>query len=318
MKSEYPIAESQDRFSTMTGTPALRTAGKMVEVKAGSLVEANGHSYNIFVSGLEKRKLKEPVVIFESGMGVELGNWKQVIARVSEFAPVFAYDRAGIGKSEKVFEMPEPRIVAGNLHEILKVLNIDPPYLLVGHSLGGVYIRSFAGYYPREVAGLAFLDPADFTETRQDWNDIFRKLNISEQLIDDMLNRRLYQPTGKIDSLNYGAWSERRVLNELRKTDFDAIAGLPMPSVPVLFFVGGKFEVPLSQRSKEYDHEAFFHIKNSSNMERWRKLIHSTGKAGALIYLSHAGHYIQFDDSISVVQQLRILHDRIKEEQPGN
>jgi pimeloyl-ACP methyl ester carboxylesterase len=280
------------------------------------LVKVNGHNYNVFVLGLEKRKVNEPVVIFESGMGVDLGNWKKLIAQVSQFAPVFAYDRAGIGKSDKIFEMPVPKFVAENLHGVLEALKIAPPYLLVGHSLGGVYIRGFAGYYPGDVAALAFIDPADFTETKQDWNNIFRKMNIAEEKIDDMLMRRLYQPVGKTDSLHYGPWSERRVLTELRKTDFAAISGLPMPSVPLLFFVGGKFEVPVSQQSKDYDHEAFFHIKNSSNMERWRKLIHSTGKAGAMIYLSHAGHYIHIQDSKSVVEHIRIVHERITEERP--
>lgn len=130
-----------------------------------------------------------------------------------------------------------------------------------------------------------------------------------------MLFNRLYQQEQKIDSLNFGPWSERRVLNELRKTDFAEISNLLLPSVPILFFVGGKFDVPVSQRSKDYDQEAFFHIKNSSNMERWRKLIHSSGKPGALIYLTNAGHYIHFDDARSIVDNMKILLERLEKHQ---
>ncbi len=276
------------------------------------LVEVNGHKYNVFVSGIEKRKANAPVIVFESGMGVDLGNWKGMINQISSFAPVFAYDRAGIGKTNKIFKMPTISFVAESLHEILNNLKIEPPYLLVGHSLGGVYIRAFAGLYPKEISGMVFIDPADFTETKKDWNDIFRKMGIPENKIEVMLHNRLYQPVQKVDSLNFGPWSERRVLNELRKTDFAEITSLPLPSVPLLFFVGGKFEVPVAQRSKDYDHELFFHIKNSSNMERWRRLVHSSGKAGGLFYLSSAGHYIHFDDERTLVDNIKILYDRIE------
>jgi len=274
------------------------------------LVEVNGYHYNVFTQGLENRKSTAPVIIFENGMGVDLGNWKEIIAQVSAMAPVFAYDRAGIGKSDKIFQMPTAKFVSESLHDILKKLNIAPPYILVGHSLGGLYIRSYAGFYPEEISALVFIDPADFTETKNDWNNIFRKMGLSEKKIDEMLYNRLYRPIQKIDSLNFGPWSERRVLNELRKTDFAEISSLPLPAVPLLFFVGGKFEVPVAQRSKDYDQEIFFHIKNSANMERWRKLIHSTGKPGALLYLTNAGHYIHFDDPTSIVENIRILINR--------
>lgn len=270
-------------------------------------VNVNGSNYNVFVKGLENRKENDPVIIFESGMGVNLGNWKKVIEPISSFAAVFAYDRAGIGKSDKIFRMPAPNFVAESLHDILKTLKIAPPYILVGHSLGGVYIRNFAGFYPGEISGLVFIDPADFTETKNDWNDIFRTMGLPEKKIDEMLYNRLYQQPPKIDSLNYGPWSERQVLNNLRKTDFSEISGLPLPHVPVYFFVGGKFEVPLGQRSTDFDQEAFFHVKNTSNMERWKKLIYSSNKGGALIYLTNAGHYIHWDAPESIIYNIKIL-----------
>ena len=270
-------------------------------------VTVNGNNYNVFVKGFESRGENVPAIIFENGMGVDLGNWKKILDQVSSFAPVFAYDRAGIGKSDKVFKMPTAKFVSENLHDILKTLKIAPPYILVGHSLGGVYIRSFAGLYPNEISGLVFIDPADFTETKNDWNDIFRKMGVPEKKIDEMLYNRLYQQKPKVDSVNFGPWSERQILNDLRKTDFAEISKLPLPNVPICFFVGGKFEVPPAQRSKDFDQEAFFHIKNNSNMERWKKLMYSSAKGGTLIYLTNAGHYIHWDDPISVINNIRIL-----------
>jgi len=276
------------------------------------LVNVNGSNYNVLVKGLENRKENDPVIIFENGMGVNLGNWKKILDEVLSFAPVFAYDRAGIGKSDKIFKMPTTKFVAESLHDILKTLKIAPPYILVGHSLGGVYVRSFAGFYPDEISGLVFIDPADFTETKNDWNNIFRTMGVPEKKIDEMLYNRLYQQQSRVDSSNYGPWSERQVLNNLRRTDFSEISDLPLPHVPIYFFVGGKFEVPLEQRSKDFDQEAFFHVKNSSNMERWRKLIYSSNKGGTLIYLTNAGHYIQWDTPESIISNIKILVEGLK------
>ncbi len=273
----------------------------------------NGNKYNVFVKGLKNRKEGAPVIIFENGMGVDLANWNKIIDQISSFAPVVAYDRAGIGKSDKIFKMPTPKLVSENLHDILKTLKIAPPYILVGHSLGGVYVRSFAGFYANEISGLVFIDPADFTETKNDWNAIFRAMGIPEKKIDEMLYNRLYQPNPKVDSLNFGPWSEGQVLNDLRRTDFAEISKLPLPDVPILFFVGGKFEVPIERRSKDFDQEAFFHIKNNSNMERWKKLIYSSSKGGTLIYLTNAGHYIHWNDPKSVISNIRILMESLKD-----
>lgn len=274
-------------------------------------VNVNGTNYQVYLKGFGNRAEGAPAIIFESGLGSALGNWDTVIDQISGFAPVFAYDRAGIGMSDKTFEMPTPKLVSENLQAILKALKIDPPYILVGHSLGGVYIRSFSGYYPEEIAALVFIDPADFTETKNDWNAIFRTMGVPEKKIDDMLFNRLYSPA-KVDSVNFGPWSEGQVLRKLRRTDFAALTELPLPNVPIYFFVGGKFEVPVERRSKDFDQETFFHIKNNSNMNRWKKLIHSTGKPGALIYLTNAGHYIHRDDPESVVSNIKILTDGLK------
>lgn len=275
------------------------------------LVDVTGAKYNVFTKGLESRKTGQPIVVFEGGMGSDLRTWNKVINEIAAFSPVFAYDRAGIGKSANSFKMPTITEVSGNLHRLLNELKIAPPYILVGHSLGGVYIRGFAGLYPDEIAGLVFVDPADFTETRNDWNNIFRKLGLPESKIDEMLQKRLYQPV-KIDSAHFTFSGEAAVLNEWRRNDFKEVAALPMPRVPIYFFVGGKFEVPPERRSKEYDQEAFFHIKNNSNVDRWKKLIYASGKSGALIYLTNAGHYIQNDEPRLFIANVKVLVESLK------
>ena len=129
------------------------------------LVKVNGHHFNVYVKGLDNRKPNAPVIIFENGLGMGLGNWDTVFEPLSKIAPVFAYDRANIEKSDKSYQLPTIKLVTENLKAILTTLNIPPPYLLVGHSMGGIYSRGFAGLYPNDIAGLVFIDPADFTET---------------------------------------------------------------------------------------------------------------------------------------------------------
>lgn len=274
------------------------------------LVKVNDKNFAVYTKGLENRKPNAPVLVFENGMGVGIGSWSTVIDELAKVAPVFAYDRAGVEKSDKIYQMPTPKQTAENLKAILTTLNIPPPYVIVGHSLGGLYARSFAGVYPNDIAGLVFVDPADFTESKDDWNQIFREINVPEKRIDEMMYERLYQPNKpatRNDSLNFGPWSERQTLTALRRTDFAEVKNLPLPNVPIYFFVGGKFEVPVANRSKDYDHERFFHVKNSKNIERWLQLIHSSSKGGALIYLSNSGHYIHRDDAKAVIANIRLL-----------
>jgi pimeloyl-ACP methyl ester carboxylesterase len=269
-------------------------------------VKANGINYHTFTKGLENRKSNMPVIVFENGMGMGLDNWDHVINELAKTWPVFAYDRAGVGKSEKVFQMPTTKHVSENLREVLKQLKIDPPYVLVGHSMGGVYIRAFSGLYPNDVTGLVFVDPADFVETKEDWNDIFRSIGVPESKVQEMMQNRLYSPAA-VDSARFGPWSESQVLTELRKSDFAELSSLPVPGVPIHFFVGGKFGVPPERRSKDFDHEKFFHRKNTMNMERFKKFIHSSSKGGSLIYMSNSGHYIHHDEPTLFIAHLKLI-----------
>ena len=100
-----------------------------------------------------------PTIVFEAGAGGPLESWVRVQSDVSKFARTISYDRAGNGLSTKG---PAPRDglrIANELHAALQNAQASPPYILVGHSLGGPYIRVFAGLYSEEVAGLILVDP---------------------------------------------------------------------------------------------------------------------------------------------------------------
>ncbi|MEQ1586422.1 MAG: alpha/beta hydrolase [Cyclobacteriaceae bacterium] len=269
-------------------------------------INVNGNNYHIYLKGFENRKAGTPVLIFENGLGVGLGNWDPILEPLAQVAPVFAYDRAGVEKSDVQYKMPAVKQVAENLKSILTALHIAPPYVLVGHSLGGVYIRGFAGLFPNDVTGLIFIDPADFTETKEDRNVLLRDLGVAPNRIDEMAHERLYKKS-EVDSLHFGPWSEGEVLKTLRQTDFSELNHLPLPNVPICFFIGGKFEVPPERWSKDFNQPAFFALRTSRDMERWKKLVYSSSKGGSLIFLSKSGHFVHRDDPNAVIGTIKIM-----------
>jgi len=100
-----------------------------------------------------------PAVVFQSGLGDGKSVWESVVDKMPESVTLFAYDRPGYGDSPTSTDPRDPCSVARELHALLRVSGIMPPYVLVGHSLGGSYQFHFAKLFPEEVAGLVLLDP---------------------------------------------------------------------------------------------------------------------------------------------------------------
>jgi pimeloyl-ACP methyl ester carboxylesterase len=103
----------------------------------------------------------EPTVVFEAGLGTDSSTWKFVAGPVATCARVVLYDRAGLGQSLPMMannSAVTAEEVATRLHGLLAAGSIPPPYVLVGHSLGGLYVQMFAKKYPSEVSGVLLLD----------------------------------------------------------------------------------------------------------------------------------------------------------------
>jgi pimeloyl-ACP methyl ester carboxylesterase len=123
------------------------------------------------VGGLQLRYFSSgegtPTVVLDQGHGISVEEsltrsrtigWAHVIQEVSKSTRMFVHDRAGLGWSDAA---PHPRAsleMVEDLHSLLEKAQIPPPYVLVGHSLGGFNVRVFAGRYPNEVAGMVLID----------------------------------------------------------------------------------------------------------------------------------------------------------------
>lgn len=129
----------------------------------GQLVDVGGHRLHINCIGTGS-----PTVVIEAGLGDWSTGWGVVQQGVAQATRVCTYDRAGWGWSEAG---PLPRDAvqfAKELHTLLQNANIPGPYVMVGHSLGGLAVRVFANEYASEVAGVVLIDsmnPRQFTQS---------------------------------------------------------------------------------------------------------------------------------------------------------
>lgn len=97
-------------------------------------------------------------IVLESGLGDGMESWDGIFEPLSEISQVFAYSRPGYLPSSRTERPRTPQRIVDELRELLQRSGHQPPYLLVGHSLGGLYMLDFVERYPQEVAGVVLLD----------------------------------------------------------------------------------------------------------------------------------------------------------------
>ena len=99
-----------------------------------------------------------PVVVFENGLAGRMEWWSKVLPALENDTAYFAYNRPGYGKSAPVESPRDGAHIVKELRATLKSLGMHPPYVLVGHSLGGLYMQLFARQHPQDVAALILVD----------------------------------------------------------------------------------------------------------------------------------------------------------------
>src|SRR5579862_4743382 len=119
----------------------------------GKLVDVAGKKMHINCMGEAG-----PTVILNSGLGDTYLSWHKVQPEIAKFARVCSYDRAGLGYSDASSEPRTSKVIAEQLHALLQAAQVPPPYILVGHSMGGYDVRLYASLYRSEVAGMVLVD----------------------------------------------------------------------------------------------------------------------------------------------------------------
>src|SRR4051794_21607927 len=136
----------------------------------------------------------KPTVVMDAGYGDFSKAWDSVIGDISMLSNVLIYDRAGLGKSETSSNPRTSREMVKELKELLIEAKIKAPYILVGHSFGGVNMRLFATEYQNEVCGLVLVDstPEDYRERflptmSQDFQQAYNKQFVYEGNYDEFM-----------------------------------------------------------------------------------------------------------------------------------
>jgi pimeloyl-ACP methyl ester carboxylesterase len=188
----------------------------------GELVDVGGYRLQLNCTGSGS-----PTVVIEAGMGDWSTGWGYVQPEVAKTTRVCTYDRAGLGWSEPG---PLPRNashIAKELHMLLQNANIPGPFILVGHSLGGLPVRVYVHEYPSEVAGVVLVDSMFPGQSKMARPSIV--ISSFPVLARVGLARLLARPLGLIEEAtpNQKAYFANFVRPKSAKTVVDEIQGLP-------------------------------------------------------------------------------------------
>ena len=129
---------------------------------------------------------KSPSIIVQSGYnghGSE-GEWGAVIEKISQNNRICIYDRAHMGKSDKLSKATTITDTSKQLHTLLKNVDVKPPYIMVGHSYGAYPVRVFNQLYPAEVLGILLIDPSSYGQEYNriaKWKPETEKYNKSQE-----------------------------------------------------------------------------------------------------------------------------------------
>jgi pimeloyl-ACP methyl ester carboxylesterase len=250
------------------------------------MVDVMGTPARVLTIGLDEREEGQPVLFLQSGAGAPLETWGEWLSVIARLAPVVAYDRPGLGESPFDGELPTPERVAAHAHELMRVLGVDPPYVLVGHSWGGPMILSYAGRYPDEVVGMVYLDPSEPDLTPWEYLGASDAAEYASRLAEyDQFIARLNLPAGME--------AERQAIAKFEASAPTA-RGLPEdPAVPTAVLLGT--QVPsMPPGGPSYMNKDLVEELAAQRVSRYARRMREHPSA-TLIVATDAGHFVHRD-----------------------
>ncbi len=126
----------------------------------GEMIDIGGRRFRVVRQGPQNAGSHErqPTILFEAGSFGTAVDWTVVQGLLGERHHTFAYDRAGLGFSDPGPKPRDSRAITGDLQKLLWAAGEEGPFILVGHSMAGVHLYSFALRYPEQTAGLVLVD----------------------------------------------------------------------------------------------------------------------------------------------------------------
>lgn len=210
----------------------------------------------------------QPTVVFQSGLGDDKAVWHDVIKALGPTVSVFAYDRPGYGSSSPTTLPRDPCAIAQEQRQAMAEAGVKPPYLLVGHSLGGLYEYVYAKLYPEDVLGVVLLDPTHPTHLARMKKDAPAQATVLDAMM-------LVSGTAARNEFNEQA------------SCLESVAQESHAIVPTRLLVRSDFSL--------IEQGAFQTMTQTLNQD-WQKLT----AAPTVQVVPHAGHYIQNDQPAAV------------------
>jgi pimeloyl-ACP methyl ester carboxylesterase len=220
----------------------------------------------------------KPVVVFQSGLGDGLAVWAAVQDKVAERAAAVAFSRPGYGRSPADAGERSPCAAAATQRDMLRRAGLAPPYVLVGHSLGGLYQFAYARLFPDEVAGIVLLEPTH----PQHWSRLQQDAPVVALLI------RTARLSAFTSTMRREFDEQERCLGEL--------AAKPTPAVPIRILVRGRFVPP--------ETGAFERVMRELWLD-WSRLLGGR----PVDPVPDAGHYLQKDQPQAVANAVNAVLD---------
>jgi pimeloyl-ACP methyl ester carboxylesterase len=219
----------------------------------------------------------EPHVVFINGGSGPIEGWMRILPEISESSTVLAYSRLGVAGSDKPKEPQDGITIVETLREVLGLVKLEPPYLLVGHSLGGLYANLYARLYPNEISGIVFLESSHPKDLGLDQyqGKVVRSLNKFLSVWDSLF------PHKQFDEVHFVHQTVEQIQNMVH-----------FPDIPVFVVTGGKDNkmIPEEVRKKRMEHQL--------------ELL-SLSSCSKHIPAEKSGHFPQFTEPGLVIQAIK-------------
>lgn len=227
----------------------------------------------------------EPNIILINGGSGPIEGWMKVLEDVSNLSSVFCYNRLGVGGSDKPQENQDGITIIETLRETLSLIAIDPPYVIVGHSLGGLYANLFARLYPDEVAAIVFLEASHPEDMKLDeyQGKIIKTINKLLSIFDSLSQHK------KLGEVHY----VKETINQINLHE-------AFPDIPLYVITGTK--------------ENRLMPKEALTIRRKNQLdLLSLTSYSKQTFADNSGHFPQLTDSNIVIQVIDKAVQKIKE-----
>jgi pimeloyl-ACP methyl ester carboxylesterase len=251
-------------------------------LKDTKLTTIDGKSYEY----VDVRGNNQLNIVFFNGFRMHVDSWENIIQNVLDMGRVVGYNRLGVGKSSKALTAQTASVVIEDFRSFANAIDLQPPYLIVAHSLGGLYANYYARKYPNEIAAIVFVEspyPDEIVEQKQ--------MKAPAALTG--INEGLKYFEKKIDKFKYSE-------DEVVLYSIDQIKSIEnFPSVPTTIITGTQ-KLP-------------FVPKNSFDVHlKYQKTLVELSPQSIHVLAENSGHFPQITEAELVINEIRAMVNRLR------